>query len=222
MNVTTRALPTAFDPADGAVTVATPSCCCCCCCCLATVAATTAFTAGEAYYQAEEHGGSPAGALTVGLLAAPAGVIVGLASAQPLGAAAVGLGSLTFVAVTVAALSIAKVRLQVSLGIAVVVGAVALGALFAEFVGALFTLLLVELTAPLTAWGGWAIARGRHRRRAPQLQRWQGPEPAYPPISGSGSGTFPGGQPGWSPTPRPPPPPPPPAPERPPSGPEAW
>lgn len=178
-----RALPTAFDPPAGQVTVATPSCCCCCCCCLNATLGVTSFMASEAYYQAEEHARPTWLALLLGLLAVP----FGIGAVALVGPLVVDSGWIFGAAVVVAAtfaagLAAAGVTVPRATGIAAAVTAIGIGAFFVEIFGALFTLFILELLCPLSAWGGWAIARSRHRRRSPEAVAWRGPEPAYPPL----------------------------------------
>lgn len=64
-----RPIPTAFDPADDPLAVATPTCCCCCCCCcLVSVGTTATFLGVESYHTAKRNGRVPAAGAVAGVI----------------------------------------------------------------------------------------------------------------------------------------------------------
>lgn len=168
MTVTVRSLPTAYDPPDDAVSVATPTCCCCCCCCLATVTAASMFVGAEAYYRATEqpetHGRRRRlfafGFLSV--LALPLLAVYVLSFVVP-DVAGIGLLLSPILCWAVLVRSGAPAGRAVLVLLATV--AVALPVFVVELALALPTVFLIELTFPLTMWAAWAIARRRHRAR---------------------------------------------------------
>jgi len=163
VTVTARALPTAFDPPTGVVTVATPSCCCCCCCCLNAIGAGIGASTAAARAAARSHGRSQ---VAPTLLASGGAVLAsglawlvaaGLEVDAPTGPIAVGL--LTFSAGTTAALYTAGVKLRTAVAVAIAIATVTgvLGVL--EVFVALFTALIIEFATPLSIWGGSVLGR---------------------------------------------------------------
>lgn len=169
---TLRALPTAYDPADGPATVATPSCCCCCCCCLVTVGGVVGFTVAETVYRAGE---DPAptqhrrrvAAVVLALAGLPAAVLVALGMQRwAVTDDGVALPAIaTYLLVTTFGFRLAGARLDRALGLAAVVGAVGVVAFIIEIPLALVTFLVLELAAPGGVVLGCLIARSRHRTR---------------------------------------------------------
>lgn len=165
MTPTVRALPTPYDPPAGTLTVATPSCCCssCCCCCLNVVGAAAGITAGAARAAAVNNGRSAAAATALGVLAALAGLGVGILVAGGQSDDAIGLPLTAAIAVysvvAVLALRRSGVRLRTAAALVAVVAVGSVGLFFVEVSLALATALWIELAAPLTLWGGWVLGR---------------------------------------------------------------
>lgn len=177
VTLTVRSLPTAYDPPDDGVSVATPTCCCCCCCCLATVSATSMFLGTEAYYRSTEQPSTHPKRwwlFVLGFLSVVGlPIVLGLAIPDVAGVGvllAPVLGWLTLV-LAGAPKGKAAVILLTTYAIAVPVFAL-------EFGLALVTVFLIELTFPFTMWAAWGIARGRHRDRIGPAGR---PMPPWPP-----------------------------------------
>ncbi len=164
MTITVRNLPTAYDPPEGGLSVATPSCCCCCCCCLATVSGTSMFLGTEAYFRASERPsshGARGWAFLLGFASLIAPPLLLLVTVPDLLAVALVASPLLAGAVLVA-VGTPKPDAIVIVTATLLVAAIAFGV---ELVLALLTFFILELTFPLTMWGGWAIARSRHRER---------------------------------------------------------
>ncbi|MDP9464272.1 MAG: hypothetical protein M3P52_06590 [Actinomycetota bacterium] len=180
MTLVVRTLPSAFDPPDGTVTVATPSCCCCCCCCLVASGVVVGFTAGEAHYQARERRQQPGRmsfAVLLGVAAVPGafGGFVFLLNNGGRGATLAGL--LAYPILAIAAYLVAGMPLGRSLATTVLtVAAFAVMASF-EVAPAVATQFLFELLLPVGIWVGWLIARARHRGRTKAAAILANPHP---------------------------------------------
>lgn len=175
MTVTVRALPTAYDPPTGTLTVATPSCCCssCCCCCLNTLALAAGTTASAAH-QAATDNGRPAGLPAwLGFLAVPAAALVAwlvgrVQSSDDLSVPVV-VGIAAGAVVAVIALRIAGARLRLALLSVVAIVAASLVLFFLELAVALGTSLWSLVLTPLSLWGGWRLGKTVMRDRAGSL-----------------------------------------------------
>jgi hypothetical protein len=200
VTLTVRALPTAYDPPAGAVTVATPSCCCCCCCCLATLGSVAGFTAGAAHETALRYG-RPRGRVTaMAALALPLAVatmivlfnvidgLQGVESAEGTLNVLVWVSAIAiYLGLAGAALRLAGASWGRAAGTPVSVALVAPVAFVVELPLALFTVFLVELAAPVAVLLGVKLGRATHR----------GPVPTSWPVAVP---------PGWALPPPPPPP----------------
>lgn len=162
MTVTTRALPTAYDPPSGVVTVATPSCCCCCCCCLNALGAgmTVVTSAARAAARGNDRPLLAPTLLGLGALVAAGGVawllvVLGVETAGP----PVGAAIVTYGVISALALHRAGVPLRTAalVALAFATGTALIATL--ELFVALLTALLIELAAPLSMWAGWALGR---------------------------------------------------------------
>jgi streptolysin S family bacteriocin protoxin len=163
VSVTARALPTAYDPPAGAVTVATPSCCCCCCCCLNAVGAgaTVVTAAARAAARSNHRPQVVPTLLGLGAVVAAGAVAWLLVQGLDVRTAPVPIASaiIAYGAMTVAALHSGGVKLRTAVLVAIAFACgTALLATIELFV-ALFTALLIEFAAPLSMWGGWVMGR---------------------------------------------------------------
>lgn len=180
VTLTVRSLPTAYDPPDDGVSVATPTCCCCCCCCLATVSAASMFLGTEAYYRASEQPVTHPKRwwlFVLGFLS-----IVGLPIL--LGLVIPDVAWVGFVLAPVigwCALVLAGARKGKAAVILLATYAIAVPVFVLEFGLALVTVFLIELTFPFTTWAAWGIARSRHRTRTGTAVLADPPWPAQPP-----------------------------------------
>jgi hypothetical protein len=180
-DLTVRPLRTAFDPADGPVTVATPSCCCsCCCCCLATTALAMSSTLSAAVHASEARRRPNGGAVVLSLTAVPAAIAAMVAAAN------VGLVGLTVIAGVLAYAGVCALMFVAAgvegedlvraggIGLALGVGFARL--VVVEAVVAIFTLFLVEVLALATLFLGWRVGRwwagSQPRPDSPWQQQW--------------------------------------------------
>jgi hypothetical protein len=167
--ITVRPLPTAFDPDDGPVTIATPSCCCsscCCCCCLATVAmaATASMAAPYEVAVAQERRGTTLPAF-IGLMSVPAAIAaIALVVSAGIDSVTVvaGAGGIAYVAVMALALWAAGASgdgLSRAAGLGVMFAILFAVLFFVEIVLAIVTAFIAELLAFATLFLGWRMGR---------------------------------------------------------------
>lgn len=166
--IAVRPLRTAFDPLDGPVSVATPSCCCscCCCCCLATTVATVSASASAAQHVAIQHESGSGGATFLGLMAVPAaiGMMFLLARGGVEGNIVLYMAAaaVTFIAVMALAFLAGGAtgqELAHKLGIGVLLISMFLALFWIEVIFVVFTAGLIELLALGAPVFGWRVGK---------------------------------------------------------------
>jgi hypothetical protein len=174
VELTVHPLPTAYDPPSGPATVSTPSCCCssCCCCCLNALAVGVGVTAGVTF-QAARNNDRPAALPTLlAILAVPLVILASVALVNGLGNAGGVLAAvvLLYIALVAVALRSAGVPAGPAVLYPLAFAGIVLVLFMVELGMALVTALWIELLAPLSLVGGWALGRVFLRRQAPWPQ----------------------------------------------------
>lgn len=196
--------PGPYEPAVELVTYATPSCCCCCCC-LATTAAAVTFGAADSFFTAESSAQRRASATghppADGAAAAVGATIGGLAPIAAVASLLIGVSKIEFAPLLgggimffllATAYLIAGAGPGTALLRSFIVSASATALFAIEIFAVLGTVFLIELAAPLAAWGAYALARSMHRTHQRPVDRvpfpsWpqEGGRPLPPPGSAS-------------------------------------